>query len=67
MTYAERADEAQQEQLDWLHEIHQEAQKQTALLARIAQHTALLYGVAMVSVVLFVIGALAWLMSALAS
>jgi len=57
----DRAAEAQQEQLDWLHELHEESKRQTALLAQIRQHTALLYFVGVVSVVFMVLGCLAWL------
>lgn len=52
VSYADRSDEAQQEQLDWLHQIHEEEQRQTALLARIARHTSLFYGLAIIWTVL---------------
>ena len=64
MNYAERADEAQQEQLDWLHQIHEEAQKQTALLARIANHTGLLFGAGLIWIIFVVVGVIAWLAGA---
>lgn len=63
MTYAERDEAARQEQLDWLHELHEQAKAQTALLAQIRQHTGLLYGVALVFVVLMGLGLLGWLAS----
>lgn len=52
VSYADRSEQAQQEQLDWLHQIHEQETAQTELLARIAKHTALLYGLAMVFAVL---------------
>lgn len=44
VNYAERADAAQQEQLDWLSQIAEESRAQTLLMQRIAKHTGLIYG-----------------------
>jgi hypothetical protein len=73
MSYIERerqrSEALQQEQLDWLHQQHEELAEQTALLrvqtevlSRIATHTNLLYVVTIIWVVLTVFGLLAWLL-----
>jgi hypothetical protein len=59
VSYTDRSEAAQQEQLDWLHQIHEQEIAQTQHLARIAKHTALMYGLAIVWVVLVAIYVLA--------
>jgi hypothetical protein len=59
VSYTDRSEAAQQEQLDWLHQIHEQESAQTQHLARIAKHTALMYGLAIVWVVLVAIYVLA--------
>jgi hypothetical protein len=64
VAYIDRAEQAQQEQLDWLHEIHEQSQAQTELLRRIARYMALIYGLAIVCAVLGGIWLLAGLFDA---
>jgi len=64
VSYTDRSEQAQQEQLDWLHQIHEQESAQTAYLARIAKHTGLMYGLAIVWVVLVGIYLLAQLYNA---
>ena len=58
-------DVGQADQLGWMQAMHSEARQQTALLAQIKQHTALLYWVGIVSLVVLGLGGLAWLASVL--
>jgi hypothetical protein len=71
MSYIERerqrTEALQQEQLDWLHQQHEELSEQTRLLRmqaealrRIATHTNFLFVVTIIWLVLSVICALAW-------
>lgn len=59
VTFADRAEQAQQEQLDWLHHIHEQSRVQTELLRTIARHTGLLYVLAIFGLVCFGIYVLA--------
>jgi prophage tail gpP-like protein len=61
VSYTDRAEEAQQEQLDWLSQIAEESRAQTHLLRTIARHTGLLYWSAIVGLVLVGIWLLAQL------
>ena len=61
MNYAERADAAQQEQLDWLSQIAEENKAQTELLRNISRHTAITYVATIIGLV--VLGF--WLMARL--
>ena len=65
VSYTDRSEQAQQEQLDWLHQIHEQETAQTQHLARIAKHTALMYGLAIVLTVLAGIYVLAQLYNAI--
>lgn len=66
MTYAQKASEAQEEQLDWLHEIHEAITAQTRVLADIRRHTGLLYAIGIIWLVLFVVAAIIYLIAATA-
>lgn len=58
MTYAGQrrtADEAQQEQLDWLYQLAEESRAQTAVLLRIAKHTGLIYALSIAWLVILAI------------
>lgn len=53
-----RSEALQQEQLDWLHQLHEESRKQTEILADIRRHTTLFYVVLIIWLILTVIGLL---------
>jgi hypothetical protein len=59
VTYAEQrratANDAQQEQLDWLYQLTEESRAQTAVLQRIAKHTGLIYGLTIAWLVILAI------------
>jgi hypothetical protein len=59
VAYADRAEQAQQEQLDWLHQIYEQEVAQTTLLREIAQHTRFIYILAILALVFFGIAVLA--------
>jgi hypothetical protein len=63
VNYADRAQEAQQEQLDWLHQIHEQEIAQTTLLREIAQHTRFIYILAILALVFFGVAVLASVIS----
>lgn len=68
MAIANAADrEAQEEQLDWLHELHEQARRQTGLLEQQTRYLRMLYRAAIVWLVLVVAGSFTWLMLAAAA